>query len=121
MECAMKGGFSVAKQAVLEDTSKFNPSNAAAGGGVASVSGEDFFVDQLLNLDGDNTAEEEKDDNGVLLGVKGEAFEESKPSNSQKGCVFFSSPIETDRAKDDFGSVLSVPVLLPSLALVSDL
>lgn len=103
----MKGGFFVAKQ---EDISKFNTSNAAAGGGAASVSGEDFFVDQLLNLDGDNTTEEEKDDNGVLLGVKNEPFEENRPSNTQKASVFLSPPpLEIDRAKDDFGSVLSVP------------
>ena len=119
-----KGGFKAemmvgfgSKKAISEDFCSLNPELGCS----VSVSGEDFFVDQLLNLNNEDTLEEHNeetcqediDNNGVL---NEEPAEEKEAQKSPAVSSFLCSSLETEPNRDDFGSVLSVPVLL-SLSL----
>lgn len=112
-----KGGFKAemmvgfgSKKAISEDFCSLNPEFGSS----VSVSGEDFFVDQLLNLNNEETPEEhneetcqeDKDNNGVL---NEEPAEEKEAQKSPEVSSFLCSSLETEQNRDDFGSVLSVP------------
>lgn len=103
MECPEMMVDFGSKQVTTDDFCNFNTQNAAP----VSVSGEDFFVDQLLNI---NDQEEGKEDeSGFLVVVKEEPLDQTEPPNTNKVSAFLSPSLETDRNTDDFGSVLSVP------------
>uniref|UniRef100_A0A7C9D400 Uncharacterized protein n=2 Tax=Opuntia streptacantha TaxID=393608 RepID=A0A7C9D400_OPUST len=131
MECMKKGGFKAemilglaSKNVISEGFCSLTPQFASP----VSVSVEDVFVDQLLNLNNEETSEEhnegtcqedeDKDNNGV---VNEEPVEEKEAQTSTKVLSFLCSSLETEQNRDDFGSVLSVPVLpSPPLFFLGD-
>ncbi|CAO2828063.1 unnamed protein product [Amaranthus hypochondriacus] len=100
MECIGKSGFGPKQQQQnMEDFSTiFSPISQNFNGGssiITPVSGDDFFVDQLLNL---NNEEEEENEPKIDFLVKQQQFQDNIQENIISS--FSSSPLD---------SVLSVP------------